>query len=593
MLFFKNIYNYLNDRFNIVITFDGEIRVYWFFVVLAFLLASIKTQKPKKYQKVSVIIPAYNEEETVAKVVGVVKKVSVVDEIIVVNDGSSDNTEVEATKAGAIVINHETNKGKGQALYTGYQQAECDIIAFIDADIYNLTSKKVEAMIRPILEGKTDITKTKFSRASGRVTELTAKPLLNFFFPEISFEQPLSGQFAAKKEVLKRINFESDYGVDVGIVIDADVLGISIMEVDIGAIEHDMSPLSDLNIMANEVVRTIIGRANKYGRVTMIDDIGYYIRMSIVGLSLIILGLFTLFFVKFVPLVVGVIITIIGVILAIYYIIKVIVKSINMFRKTPRGNLLKSFIKIHFPMIISIIVLLLMISTFIGAAHFEHGVLSIEPNSRNLIIYADNSPRDNTISVRGPYTIDTAIENESDQVRMPSEAMMTLGVKVNDTITIDEVEYLINETRPGESDTFRLPIQAQTFLDVDPGDVIQNSRLKEIFESTVITHGFEADNTTIKEKFSITSRDKNASVYEVIIDNSSAFSSSGIFKNNSTYYIMSNGELITSFNYKGGLNETFTHNGHTVEILFNDTNSTSIKVFARENQGNFLDFNFK
>ena len=566
--------------------------VYWFFVILAFLLASIKTQKPKKYQKVSVIIPAYNEEETVAKVVEVVKKVSVVDEIIVVNDGSKDNTEQEALKAGAIVINHETNKGKGQALYTGYQHAECDIIAFIDADIYNLTSAKVEAMIRPILEGKTDITKTKFSRASGRVTELTAKPLLNFFFPEISFEQPLSGQFAAKKEVLKKINFESDYGVDVGIVIDADVLGISIMEVDIGAIEHDMSPLSDLNIMANEVVRTIIGRANKYGRVTMIDDIGYYIRMSIVGLSLVILGLFTLFFVKFVPLAIGVLISVIGLIIAIYYIIKVIVKSIDMFRKTPGGNLLKSFIKIHFPMIISIIVLLLMISTFIGAAHFEHGVLSIEPNSRNLIIYADDTPRDNAISVRGPYTVDTAIENESDQIRMPSEAMMTLGVNVNDTIVIDDETYVINETRQGESDTFRLPIQAEKFLDLDPGDVIQNSRLKEIFEGSLITHSLGNENVTLEEKFIITSRDKNASVFEVLVDNVSVVNSSGIFKDNSTYDIAVNGEYITSFNYEDGLNKTFEANGHEVEILFNDTNSTSIKVFTRENQDVFMNLIF-
>ena len=565
--------------------------VYWFFVILAFLLAGIKTQKPKKYQKVSVVIPAYNEEETVAKVVEVIKKVPVVDEIIVVNDGSSDNTEQEAIKAGAIVINHEVNKGKGQALYTGYKQAECDIIAFIDADIYNLTSKKVEAMIRPILEGKTDITKTKFSRASGRVTELTAKPLLNFFFPEISFEQPLSGQFAAKKEVLKKINFEKDYGVDVGIVIDADVLGISIMEVDIGAIEHDMSPLSDLNLMANEVVRTIIGRANKYGRVTMIDEIGYYIRMSIVGLLLVILGLFTLFFVKFVPLAVGALVAIIGIIMAIYYIIKVVVKSIDMFRKTPRGNLVRSFIKIHFPMIISVIILLLMISTFIGAAHFEHGVLSIEPNSRNLIIYADESPRDNTISVRGPYTVDTAIENESNQIRMPSDAMMTLGVKINDTIVIDGEKYLINETRSGEQDILRLPIQAKKFLDVDTGDVIQNSRLKEIFEGSVITHSFGDENTTIKEKYSITSRDKNASIFEVIVDNSSVASSSGIFKDNSTYDIAINGEYITSFNYEDGLNKTFKYDGHEVEILFKDTNSTSIKVFARENQGYFLNFN--
>ena len=562
--------------------------MYWFFVILSFLLASIKTQKPK-YKKVSVIIPAYNEEETVAKVVGVVKKAAYVDEIIVVNDGSSDQTESEAIKAGAKVINHETNKGKGEALKTGYKQSECDIIVFIDADIHNLTSAKVESMIKPILEGKTDITKTKFSRASGRVTELTAKPLLNFFFPEISFEQPLSGQFAARKEVLKKINFESDYGVDVGIVIDADVLGISIMEVDIGAIEHDMSPLSELNLMANEVVRTIIGRANKYGRVTMIDDIGQFIRMSIVGLSLVILGLFTIFFVKYVPLAIGVIISIIGILIAVFYIIKVIVKSIVMFKKTPARSLIKSFVKIHFPMIISIIILLLMISTFIGAANFDHGVLSIEPNSRNLIIYADNSPRDSAISVRGPYTVDAAIENETNQIRMPSDAMMTLGVDVNDTIKIYNSTYDINESRFGEQDIIRLPLEVKKNLHLEDGNVIQNSRLKEIFENSIVTHNQDLkNNSTIKEKFIVTTG-KNSSTYEIFLDNESIGSSFGVFKDNEDYTISLNGNYLTSFNYKNNLNKSFNYEGHNVTIVFEDTNSTSIKQFTN----NFLDISFK
>ena len=562
--------------------------MYWFLVIIAFLLAGVKTQKPKKYQKVSVIIPAYNEEDTVAIVVEVVKKVSFVDEIIVVNDGSSDNTETEAIKAGARVITHETNKGKGEALYTGYNEAESDIIAFIDADIYNLTSKKVEAMIKPILDGKTDITKTKFSRASGRVTELTAKPLLNFFFPEISFEQPLSGQFAARKEVLKRINFEKDYGVDVGIVIDADVLGISITEVDIGAIEHDSSPLADLNLMANEVVRTIINRANKYGRVVMIDDIGHFIRMAIVGLSLVILGLFTIFFVSFVPLTLGILISVIGIVIAIYYIVKVIIKSIIMFRKTPKGNLIKSFVKIHFPLIISIILLILMISTFIGAAHFENGVLSIEPNSRNLIIYADDSPRDNSISVRGPYTVDVAIEDESNQIRMPADAMLTLGVKANDTIQIDDNVYIINETRSGEPNIFRLPNEVKDFLSVEEGNVIQNSRLKEIFEETLMTHSYENNNSTVYENFIVFPRDTHASTYEVFLDNTSIVYSSGIFKKNSTYDILVNDDKFVSFKFKKNSNVTFDYGNHTIEILFKDKNTTSIKQIPRQNQGNFL-----
>lgn len=564
----------------------------WLLVILTFLLAIIKTEKTKKYQKISVIIPAFNEEKTVASVVEVVKNVSYIDEIIVVNDGSSDNTELEAKKAGATVINHNTNKGKGEALCTGYLEAKCDIIAFIDADIHNLTSSKVDKMLKPILLGKADITKTKFSRASGRVTELTAKPLLNYFFPEISFAQPLSGQFAAKKEVLKRINFEKDYGVDVGIVIDADVLGLSVLEVDIGAIEHDMSPLEDLNLMANEVVRTIMDRANKYGRVVMIDDIGYFIRMSVVGLSLIILGLFTIFFVNPVPLSIGVIISIIGIIIAIYYIIKVILQSISMYKKTPRGNLIRSFIKIHFSLIISMIILILMISTFIGAAHFEGGVISIEPSSRNLIIYAgDDSPSNNTISVRGPYTVDLAIENESDMIRVPYDAMATLGVGVNDTLIISGEEYTINQTRDGEPNMLRVPIEAKNRLNVEVGDVIQNSLLTQSFEGSQVFHNHKIDNFSFAESFIINQRHQNSSVVEIMLNNSSIANFTGKFIENNTYSIAFDGEVIETIKYNNKTNETsFKYDNSTVKILFKNENITSTKTFINAGNGNFINF---
>ena len=561
----------------------------WLFVLLTFLLAGIKSSKPK-YQKVSVIIPAYNEENTVARVVEVIKKVSCVDEIIVVNDGSSDNTAKEASNAGAIVINHEVNKGKGEALFTGYKNAECDIIAFIDADIHNLTCKKVESMIKPILMGKTDITKTKFARESGRVTELTAKPLLNFFFPEISFEQPLSGQFAARKEILKKIHFEKDYGVDVGIVIDADVLGISIMEVDIGAIEHDMSPLADLNIMANEVVRTIMNRANKYGRVTMIDDIGYYIRMSIVGLSLVILGLFTIFFVKFIPLSVGVIVSVVGILLSIYYFAKVIIQSISMYRKTRGGNLLKSFIKVHFPLIISLIILLLMLSTFLGAATFDNGTISIEPNSRNLIIFTDHR-NDNSISVRGPYTVDTAIENESNVIRMPSDAMMTLGIKVNDTVVIDNNRYIINSTRDFEPDILRLPLDVKNALHVDDGDIIQNSRLVDVFDRSIVYHNIDNGNVSYSEKYMISSKQVGSWAYELIVDNVSISNSSGVFIENESYSVLADDSYVGTISFVNSTieNQNFTYGNHLIQLKFNDINASSSRRFQTDGFIN-LDF---
>ena len=563
----------------------------WLVVLLVFLLAAFKTEKPKKYMKVSVIIPAFNEEETVANVIKVVKKVKYVDEVIVVNDGSTDRTESEAKSAGAIVINHEVNRGKGEALTTGYKKSDSDIIAFIDADIHNLTSKKVDAMIRPILEGKTDITKTKFARESGRVTELTAKPLLNFFFPEISFEQPLSGQFAAKRAALKKIDFEKDY--DVGIVIDADVLGISVEEVDIGEIEHDMSPLSDLNLMANEVVRTIIDRANKYGRVVMIDEIGYFIRMSIVGLSLIILGLFAIFFVKPIPLAVGVIVSIVGLIIAICYIIKVIIKSVVIYRKAPTGNLIKSFIKVHFPLIISVIILILMISTFIGAATFEEGTISIEPSSRNLIIFADDS--NNTISVRGPYTVDSAIENETDVIRMPSDSLQTLGMNYGDTLVVNGVPYVINDTRNGEGDILRLPIDAKNTLNLEDGDVLQDSRLSQIFEGTVVHHIFNKGNVSLDESYIISPKGGNSYSYSIYLDNESIANSTAIFGDNSTYAVALNQEEIGTIDYQNASftnnTQSFYYDGHVIEIKFENSTVNSIKHITNINQGFFINLN--
>lgn len=563
----------------------------WFIVLLTFLLAAFKSSG-KVYQKVAVILPAYNEAENVEAVIKVIKKVSYIDDIIVVDDGSSDDTATIAKSAGVTVISHEENKGKGEAIKTGYNYTDADIIAFVDADISNLTTHKVDAIIRPILEGKAEITKTKFARASGRVTELTAKPLLNFFFPEISFEQPLSGQFAAKKSALKKINFEPDYGVDVGIVLDADVHGISIQEVDIGEIEHDMSPLSDLHIMANEVVRTIMDRANKYGRVVMIDNIGFFIRMLVVGLSLIILGLFTIFFVKFIPLAIGVIVVVIGMALSIYYLIKVIAKSISMFKRIPRRNLAKSFIKIHFPVIISVIILVLMISTFLGAASFENGTISVEPASRNLIIFSDN---DNKIAVRGPFTVDSALENESGIVRIPSEALDTLGLSYGDQLSINGHSYNVNETRDNEEYTMRLPNEIKQVLNLKDEDSIQNSRLNTIFSRSLAHHQIGViDNVSLSDNFIITDSNLEAAIITIDLDNASYGRISGCFENNKTYKITYDDSVIYQLTYS---NNSFSNqskvlqvDGHEIKINIENETTSSVRHFLNSQQGNFLEF---
>ncbi|MBZ9570458.1 glycosyltransferase [Methanobrevibacter sp. TMH8] len=549
---------------------------------------------------VSIIIPAYNEEATVSKVVGVAKELPYVNEVIVVDDGSYDKTVEEAKFAGADVISHASNQGKGSAIKTGFRHSKGDIIAFIDADIYNLTQEKIDMIIRPILEGRTDITKTKFVRESGRVTELTAKPLLKFFFPEINFKQPLSGQFAGKRSVLNKIKFEKDYGVDVGIVLDADVRGIKIEEVDIGEIKHDMSPLENLNEMANEVTRTIVDRAMEYGRVTMIDSMGNYIRMATLGLSLIILGLFTVFFVQGFPYELGVIIGIIGLILAIYYLIKLFIQGIRVFRKRKKGNFFRSFIKMHFPVLISAIVLILMISTFFSAANYSDGKISIEPTSRNFVIFPGAT--DQPIYVRGPYTVDSALENQTNIIRMPGDALNTLELSYGDKMQIGNEQYTVVKDRPGEENVLRLPFNARAFLDLQEGDVISDGKIKGVFEGIQVEHTLKlnsssnSSNKTITENTIINSRNMNGTTLDVYLDHKHVGSISASFKPNETYDIYIDGSRALSININ---NETKIKKGntylaysgdHIVELNVSNNISTS-KRFFPSRLGPFISFN--
>ncbi|MBO7210008.1 MAG: glycosyltransferase [Methanobrevibacter sp.] len=564
----------------------------WLVVILVFLLASIKTTKGSD-KSVSIVIPAFNEEATVAKVVSVARKLSYVDEVIVVDDGSTDRTVEEAENAGATVISHIMNEGKGSAIKTGFKYSHGNIVAFIDADVSNFTSEKIDKIIRPILEDRTDITKTKFARESGRVTELTAKPLLGFFFPELNYEQPLSGQFAGKRSALSKIRFEKDYGVDVGIVLDADVHGIKILEVDIGDICHDMSPLADLNKMANEVVRTIIDRAVEYGRVTMMDKLGNYIRMAILGLSLIILGLFMIFFVPFIPVYVSVFVAFIGIVLTVLYFIRIIRRSIPILKKSNTRASLQSFVRMHFPLIVAGLILILMLSTFLSAASFDDGKISVELTSRNFV-YAPADHNQQTISVRGPYTIDSALENETDILRVPGDALSTLEMSENDTMIIDGKSYEVNGTKEGDSgNRFRLPSKVKAELDLSDGEVIANSRLPEVLQNVTVKHNIRFNNLSdVMEgfvEFDISPKSTNATFFNLTLDNETILSSVGNFKNDSSYSISYDGSIMCSFTDEdienGSMN--FTFGGKDGIIQFENRNSTSIRNYVSSDKDSF------
>lgn len=224
----------------------------------------------KEAKMVSVIIPTLNEEKRIAEIVNFCFRSKMVSEVIVIDDGSTDNTFAKALDAGAKVF-FSSMLGKGVSMFDGLWKTQNDIVLYLDGDIYNFNQNLIELMTLPLTKNDCDFVKGKFHRTAGRVTELTAKPLLKSFFPEIAdIEQPLGGIIAAKKDLLKNVTFEPDYGVDIGILIDVNQLGSRIIEVDIGNIDHDHQPLSQLGKMSTQIVRVILDRASKYKRLDVL-----------------------------------------------------------------------------------------------------------------------------------------------------------------------------------------------------------------------------------------------------------------------------------------------------------------------------------
>jgi glucosyl-3-phosphoglycerate synthase len=238
----------------------------------------------KAGRTVSVCIPAHNEGSTVGSVVRAVVQPflawaggnGLVDEVIVLDDGSLDDTAEQAADAGAQVVpgrgGAEGAGGKGQAMAAALEAARGDVVVFLDADVANTTPAFVTGMLGPLLlDDAIALVKGFYTRplhgdptGGGRVTELVARPVLELLFPELSsVRQPLAGETAAHRGVFEKVGFADGYGVELGLLIDvaAHFGADALAQVDLGERIHRNRPLHELRPQAVDVLRAALDRA--------------------------------------------------------------------------------------------------------------------------------------------------------------------------------------------------------------------------------------------------------------------------------------------------------------------------------------------
>jgi glucosyl-3-phosphoglycerate synthase len=238
----------------------------------------------KAGRTISVVLPALNEEQTVGSVVESIAPMlgGLVDELIVLDSGSTDDTEIRAVAAGARVITREQalpevapQPGKGEVLWRSLAATFGDIVVFVDSDLLDPDPMFVPKLVGPLLtvdgvhlvkgfyRRPLKVSGREDANGGGRVTELVARPLLTALRPELSCVlQPLGGEYAGTRELLTSMAFAPGYGVEIGLLVDTyDRLGLdAIAQVNLGVRTHRNRPLTELAVMSRQVIATLLSR---------------------------------------------------------------------------------------------------------------------------------------------------------------------------------------------------------------------------------------------------------------------------------------------------------------------------------------------
>ena len=244
----------------------------------------------ERRESVSVCVPALNEAETIERIVRDLVDLmerGVIDQVLVVDGGSTDGTPELARRAGAevrpqaeLLPNYGPVLGKGDAMWRALTAMHGDIVVFVDGDSREFGPHFACGLAGPLLfDPAVEYVKGYYRRpfkvgdvilpeGGGRVTELTARPLLELFFPELAaIRQPLAGEMAARRDLFTRLAFTTGYGVEIALLIDIyREVGIeAIAEVDLDVRQNRHQPIRALGEMAGAVARAVLARAGVPG----------------------------------------------------------------------------------------------------------------------------------------------------------------------------------------------------------------------------------------------------------------------------------------------------------------------------------------